>query len=93
VIISEFFIYAIEGVASFSTKPLKIAFVTGIGISTISLLYVVYIFFRTLMLGKDIPGYASIICIMTFLVCMQLIAMGILGGVGCKNLYRNKEKI
>jgi glucosyltransferase len=86
------FIYAIEGIVSFSTKPLKIASVTGIGISTISLLYFVYIFFRTLILGKDIPGYASIICIITFLGGMQLIAMGILGEYVARTYMETKRR-
>ncbi|MEG0308655.1 MAG: glycosyltransferase family 2 protein [Clostridium sp.] len=73
------FKYAIEGIVSFSTKPLKIATVTGVGISSMSFAYFVYILLRTLIQGKDIPGYASTICIITFLGGMQLIATGILG--------------
>lgn len=71
--------YAIEGIVSFSTRPLKIASITGGIFSILSFAYFIYIFLRTLIWGKDLPGYASIICIVTFLGGIQLIALGIIG--------------
>jgi len=73
------FNYAIEGIVSFSVAPLRIASVTGILISFTSFIYAIYIFIRTLFLGIDTPGYASLICVILFIGGIQLISMGIIG--------------
>jgi len=49
-------------------------------------------FFRTLIQGKDIPGYSSTICIITFLGGMQLIAMGILGEYVARTYMETKRR-
>ncbi|MDI9217013.1 MULTISPECIES: glycosyltransferase family 2 protein [Clostridium] len=73
------FTYAIEGIVSFSVAPLKIASFLGITISAGSFLYAIYIFIRTLAFGKDVPGYASLLCIILFIGGIQLISVGIIG--------------
>lgn len=73
------FTYAIEGIVSFSVAPLKIASILGTIISSTSFMYALYIIIRTLLLGKDIPGYASLLCIILFMGGIQLISIGIIG--------------
>lgn len=73
------FTYAIEGIVSFSVAPLKIASFSGILISILSIIYAIYIIMRTLILGIDTPGYASLICIVLFIGGIQLISIGIIG--------------
>lgn len=73
------FTYAIEGIVSFSVAPLKIASFSGILISILSIIYAIYILMRTLILGIDTPGYASLICIVLFIGGIQLISIGIIG--------------
>lgn len=73
------FKYAIEGIVSFSTVPLKISSIIGIIISILSFIYFIITFMQTLILGKEVPGYASIICLITFIGGIQLIALGIIG--------------
>ena len=70
--------YAIEGLTSFSTKPLRIATVMGGIISIISLILAIQIIIQTLMAGKDVPGYASTITSVLFIGGIQLITIGIL---------------
>ena len=38
-----------------------------------------YIILRTLLFGKDVPGYASLLCIILFMGGIQLISIGIIG--------------
>lgn len=71
--------YAKEGIISFSTKPLKIATVLGSIISFASFIYFLIVLFQTLIYGKDIPGYASLMCVMLLLGGIQLIVLGIIG--------------
>ena len=73
------FRYAIEGVISFSTKPLKFATVFGAIISFLSFLYLIQIIIEVLILGKVTPGYASIIAVVLFLGGIQLLSLGIIG--------------
>ena len=73
------FKYAIEGVISFSTRPLKFATVFGSIISILSFLYLVQIILEVLILGKITPGYASTIAVVLFLGGIQLFSLGIIG--------------
>lgn len=71
--------FAIEGITSFSTAPLKIwIYVGGIG-ALLSLLYAAFIILRTLILGVDVPGFASLLVAVLFLGSLQLISIGVLG--------------
>ena len=51
---------ALEGITSFSTAPLKIWTYVGLSVSMLALLYAALIFFKTLVFGIDVPGYASL---------------------------------
>lgn len=70
--------YAIDGITSFTVKPLRIATVSGIIISFISLVLAIQIVLQTLIYGKDSPGYASTITSVLFIGGIQLITIGIL---------------
>ncbi len=71
--------FALDGITSFSTVPLRIWLYIGIVISFISFLYGSIIVIKTLILGVDLPGYASLITVVLFLGGVQLIGIGILG--------------
>jgi glycosyltransferase involved in cell wall biosynthesis len=71
--------FAIDGIASFSFLPLKVWSYVGVAISGISLLYASFLVIRTLVLGIDVPGYASLMVAILFLGGIQLITLGIIG--------------
>lgn len=70
--------YAIEGFMSFTTAPLQISTILGVLISAVSLISAVIIILQTLIYGKDVPGYASIITAILFVGGIQLLSIGIL---------------
>lgn len=70
---------AITGITSFSHIPLRVWGVIGLGISTFAFIYATFIILQTLILGVQIPGFASIVVAIMFLGGIQLLSIGILG--------------
>lgn len=75
----KLFKYAVEGIISFTTTPLRISTFVGSFISLSSFIYLVYIFIDTLIEGNNVNGWPSMACIILFLGGIQLIAIGIIG--------------
>ncbi|MDS4068011.1 MAG: glycosyltransferase family 2 protein [Candidatus Competibacter sp.] len=71
--------FAMEGITSFSTVLLRFWTYIGIVIALLAFAYMCFIIGRTLILGVDIPGYASLLAVILFLGGIQLIGIGILG--------------
>jgi glycosyltransferase involved in cell wall biosynthesis len=71
--------FALDGLLSFSTLPLRIWTYIGVTIAIMSFFYGSFIVVRTLIFGIDLPGYASMLTVILFLGGMQLISIGILG--------------
>ena len=71
--------YAVDGIISFSTFPLK--FVTTIGLITsfASVVYLIAVIIQKLFFGIDVPGYATIVVLVLFLGGIQLFCLGLLG--------------
>ena len=70
---------SLEGITGFSMTPLRIATLFGFAISLFSFLYGFFIIASTLILGNDVPGYPSLMVMITFLSGIQLMTIGILG--------------
>lgn len=71
--------FALEGVTSFSTEPLRVWTYLGALVSLISFLFAIYIAIKVLIHGVDVPGYASLMVAVTFLGGLQLIGIGVIG--------------
>lgn len=71
--------FALEGITSFSTDPLRIWTYLGFFISSLSFIWAIFIALRVLADGVDLPGYASLMVAVTFLGGLQLIGIGIIG--------------
>lgn len=71
--------FALEGIVSFTSAPLKIWSYMGVLTSLVSIIYMCIIFFRTLIFGVDVPGYASLMVVVLFFSGLNLISMGVLG--------------
>jgi len=71
--------FALEGVTSFSTAPLKAWTYVGMVCALFTFCYGLFIVARTFILGVDVPGYASILVSVLFFGSLQLISVGLLG--------------
>lgn len=86
------FSYAKDGIVNFSTKPLKIATILGSLISTGAFIYLIQIIIQTLIFGKDVNGYASIMCTILLLGGIQLLVLGIIGEYIAKSYLEVKKR-
>ncbi|MFP4221013.1 MAG: glycosyltransferase family 2 protein [Phormidium sp.] len=71
--------FALDGIAAFSSLPLKVWSYVGLVISSMALVYAVFLVIRTLIFGIDVPGYASLMVAVLFLGGIQLISLGVIG--------------
>ncbi|NJO50584.1 MAG: glycosyltransferase, partial [Leptolyngbyaceae cyanobacterium RM2_2_4] len=71
--------FAVDGITSFSSVPLKVWSYLGLILSVFAFLYASFLIVRTLIWGVDVPGYASLMVVILFLGGVQLITLGIIG--------------
>ena len=83
---------AVDGILSSSIKPLQIATKTGIVVSLISFLYLVYIFIKVILYGDPVRGYPTLIIVILFLGGLQLLSIGILGEYIGRIFHESKHR-
>ena len=71
--------FAVDGITSFTTVPLRLWFYIGAFLSFLSMVYGSAILVIAVLFGNPVPGYPSIMALLTFLGGLQLIGIGILG--------------
>jgi glycosyltransferase involved in cell wall biosynthesis len=71
--------FALEGLCGFSTLPLRAWTYIGIGVALCAFVYALFIALRTLLLGIDVPGYASLVTSIMFFSGVQLVTLGVIG--------------
>jgi len=70
---------ALTGLTAFSSLPLRLVSVAGIGVSLASLAYGAYIVLEKLVWGQPIAGFATLAAAVFFLSGIQLVSLGIIG--------------
>jgi polyisoprenyl-phosphate glycosyltransferase len=75
----KLFRFAFDGIAAFSTVPLRIWTYIGFLISFLAIATAVYFMIRTLLFGTDLPGFPSLIVSIMFFSGIQLMSLGIVG--------------
>ena len=83
---------SLVGITSASTAPLRVWSYLGALIAFLALCYAVFISVRTLILGVDMPGDASIMVSVLVLGGVQLISLGILGEYVGRILTETKQR-
>ena len=71
--------FAIDGLTSFTTIPLRVWSLLGVVISLFALVYAAGFLFRTVVFGTDVPGFPSLIISVMFFSGIQLISLGVIG--------------
>ena len=71
--------FAIDGITSFSTAPLRIWTAIGLGGATLAVIAAASLIVYTLLRGRQVPGYASLMVVILLGFAVQMIAFGVLG--------------
>ena len=84
--------YSIDGLVNFSQAPLAIASTGGLILTLLSFVLIVFIFIRKLAFGDPVAGWASTVCIISFIGGIQLLCLGIIGQYLAKTYIETKER-
>lgn len=84
--------FALEGITSFSTVPLRSWTYIGVAIALLAFGYGGFIIARTLLFGNPVPGYASLLSVLLFLGGIELIGVGVIGEYVGRIYHETKER-
>ena len=70
---------AVEGLTSFTTAPLRLTTMLGLGVSLLAMFYMCWVLFNALCYGDPVAGYPTLMTVMLFLGGVQLLSLGIIG--------------
>jgi glycosyltransferase involved in cell wall biosynthesis len=71
--------FAIEGITSFSTAPLKLATYLGVVTALLAFAYGLWIVVRAALWGDPVAGWPTMMAVILFLGGVQLMALGLIG--------------
>ncbi len=71
--------FALDGLASFTTLPLRVWSYLGLVVSAFAFFYAVVFTVKTLLWGVDLPGFPTLIISVMFFAGVQLISLGVMG--------------
>ncbi len=86
------FVYAINGIAAFSAKPMAITSFVGLLFCFVSFLLILFIMIRKLIFGDPVDGWPSLACIIFFVSGIQLFCTGIVGLYISKTYTETKRR-
>lgn len=70
---------AVDGITSFSIRPLRLATIAGVLIAVSALLYGSVVLAKTVIFGDPVTGYPSMMVVQLALGGIQLLSIGLLG--------------
>lgn len=88
----KLFKYSIDGIVNFSQVPLSIASMGGILLTLVAFVMVIFVIVRKLLFGDPVAGWASLVCIITFISGIQLFCLGIIGQYLAKLYLETKHR-
>ena len=69
---------AVDGVTSFSVRPLRLITALGIIVALLSFIGIIYVLVSVIT-GYYVDGWASTTCIICFVSGIQMISLGVIG--------------
>lgn len=84
--------YSVDGITSFSSKPLKLSVYLGLLFCLLSIITIMIIIVKTLVYGDPVAGWPSLACIIIFVSGVQLFSLGVIGTYISKIYLEVKER-
>jgi len=88
----KLFMYSLDGIIAFSSKPLSLASILGIVLFLLSVVAIIFVAIRRIIFGDPVAGWASTIVIILFCSGIQLLSIGILGQYLAKAYTEVKQR-
>lgn len=83
---------ALDGVTSFSVKPIRFIVGIGFGLSFVSFVYLVYVVMRYFSDATLVDGWTSIIALVCFFGSFQILCIGVIGEYIAKIYLETKQR-
>ncbi len=71
--------FALEGITSFSTAPLRVATYLGVATALLAFVYALWVVVKALLWGDAVAGWPTMMAVILFLGGVQLVALGLIG--------------
>lgn len=88
----KLFKYSIEGILAYTTVPLYLSSIMGILMCGVSFIALLFIIIRAFAFGDPVAGWPSLVCIITLLGGLILLALGIMGLYIAKIYLETKKR-
>ncbi len=86
------FRYAIGGIVSFSEGLLRAASIMGVVFTIVAFVFIIFVVVRRAAFGDPVSGWASLVCIVTFIGGVQLLCIGIIGEYLSRTYIETKKR-
>lgn len=83
---------ALDGVTSFTVRPLRIATIAGVIIAGLAGIYILYILYISIFTDRAVPGWTSTTASVLFVGGIQLLMLGIVGEYVGKIFIESKKR-
>lgn len=84
--------FALDGITSFSTAPLKLASYFGFFVAIAAFIFGAWIIVKTMVYGESVPGYPSLMVTVLFFSGVQLLFIGVLGEYLARMFDETKQR-
>ncbi len=84
--------HALNMMTGFSTRPLRLASVVGIGLALFGFLAFMYVLLRWLLQGSAVPGFAFLASMIAIFSGTQMLALGVIGEYLARMHFRTMER-
>lgn len=71
--------FALEGITSFSTAPLRVATYLGLATAALAFVFAIWIVFKAALYGDRVAGWPTMMTVILFMGGIQLVALGLIG--------------
>ena len=88
----KLFVYSIDGIVAFSTAPLVISSLLGIGICAVAIILMLFYAGKAIVFGDPVSGFPTLISIILMLGGLQLLCIGIVGQYLSKTYLETKHR-